>query len=275
MRTIIRPHPPAAMHMAAPDHTCPLPWRAIRVTGNDADSFLNGQLTARVPPADSSLCRLAGYCMPNGRLLALLWLWREDGALHLAMPADVTAPTLQRLRLFVLRSDVQFEELDAKPVGLIGDAETQETPGNSGLRIALGGAAKADLAAWEQACIDAGIANILAATREQVIPQMIGLEQLGGLDFRKGCYPGQEIVARLHYKGTLKQRMYRIALDGQPASAGDPLHCGDESSGLVLSATESSALVLARVQDAGQPVRIGESGAELELPARAVFPDAR
>ena len=69
--------------------------------------------------------------------------------------------------------------------------------------------------------------------------------------------------------------MYRLALDGQTAQAGDPLHCGETTSGLVLSAAESDALVLARVQDAGQRVRIGDSDSDLELPARAVFPDAR
>ena len=274
MRTIIRPHPPPPTHMAPPTYRCPLPWRAIRVSGADADSFLNGQLTASVPPPGDTRCRLAGYCMPNGRMLALLWMWRDNGALHLAMPCDVTAPTLQRLRLFVLRSDVQFEELDTSPVGLVGDINAPDTPGNSGLRVALGAAPDGDAALWEQACIDAGIANIVAATRERVIPQMIGLEQLGGLDYRKGCYPGQEIIARLHYKGTLKQRMYRVALPDAPPP-GTPLRSDDRDSGLVLAASASHALVLARVDDAGKTLQLGDSATDIALPEQAVFPDAR
>lgn len=273
----VRP-PQTRMPATTPEtgQACTLPWCAIRVSGADAESFLNAQLTARVPAQDSAACSLAGYCLPNGRLLAVLWCWRIDGALHLGLPADIADAVMQRLSLYVLRSDVQFERLDVAPHGVVS-APVQGSPGESGLRLALGEASEplADTATWTRACIAAGVANIHAATQDQVIPQMIGLEELGGLDFRKGCYPGQEIIARLHYKGTLKQRMYRLALDGQTAQAGDPLHCGETTSGLVLSAAESDALVLARVQDAGQRVRIGDSDSDLELPARAVFPDAR
>lgn len=262
--------------MSVPTLRCALSWRAIRITGNDADDFLNGQLTARVPAADSMACQLAGYCHPNGRLLALLWLWRADGTLHAALPADTLDATIQRLQLFRLRSDVQFEPADATVQGLIGPQDEQ-TPGRSGLRVAVGDNAPADAdeAAWTAACIDAGIASIRAATREQVIPQMIGLEQLGGLDFRKGCYPGQEIVARLHYKGSLKQRMFRVDLGGHAARPGQPLAGADGSdSGLVLDASADQALVLARVAHAGQAVRLDDTD-EVTLPDTAVFPDAR
>lgn len=263
-------------HPLAQTRQCTLPWRVIRITGADVDDFLNGQLTARVPPPDSADCRLAGHCHPNGRLLALLWLWRVDGVLHAALPADNAEATVQRLQLFRLRSDVQFEPLDDAPVGVL-DAAPAHTPGGSGLRVALPepGPAPGDEGTWTAACIAAGIASIRAATREQAIPQMIGLEQLGGLDFRKGCYPGQEIVARLHYKGSLKQRLYRLTLDGLAAQPGQALAADDGSdTGLVLDAAADQALVLARVAHAGQTVVLAGGGA-LKLPDTAVYPDAR
>ncbi|MBR9814967.1 folate-binding protein YgfZ [bacterium] len=263
--------------MPAQNRYITLPWRAVHIRGADAETFLNGQLTARVPETNSKHCALAAYCLPNGRMLGLLWLWREHGNLLMATPADNLDAVLQRLRLFVLRSDVQFETVDSDVVGLIDHDAAALTPGSSGLRLALadGQQPLEDSGVWTQACIDAGIATIVAATRDTVIPQMIGLEQLGGLDFRKGCYPGQEIVARLQYKGTLKQRMYRVAVDGAAINPGDPLQRDGSNSGLVLAASNTSALVLARVQDAGQLVVIGGDAHEVQLPESAVFPEAR
>lgn len=259
------------------DPCCALPWRALQFAGADADAFLNGQLTARVPAPESTACQLAGYCLPNGRLLALLWLWRADGVLHAALPADAVEPALQRLRLFVLRSDVQITVADDTVVGWFNDSNRDDTPGASGLRVALAANsnATADPTDWVRACINAGIASIRAATQDQVIPQMIGLEQLGGLDFRKGCYPGQEIIARLHYKGTLKQRMFRARVEGALPAVGSAVVNGDASSGVVLGALPDAALVLARADDAGQMLRSSDGKTALQLEAEAVFPTAR
>ena len=256
---------------------CSLPWRAIRVTGDDADDFLNGQLTARVPPVDSEDCTLAGYCLPNGRLLALFWLWRDAGLLHLALPADNIEATLARLQMFVLRSDVALTPLDDEVQGLITAEDAGNTPGNTGLRVALADAhaANATEQTWTSACIEAGIASICGATRDQVIPQMIGLEQLGGLDYKKGCYPGQEIIARLHYKGELKQRLYRLALNGAQATPGDAVYADGQTSGVVLDSDGQQALVLARVAHAGSAATLGEWPNTVTLPETAVYPDAR
>ncbi len=228
----------------------------IRARGPDAAAFLHGQLTNDVLTLGED-SRLAAYCTAQGRAIALFRVLRADPeTLLLILPRALLAGVLKRLSLFVLRAKVTLEAADDwRLLGVSGpDAPATLTaaglpapPANRvaahggvlvlGLpgphaRFVLAGPAEALMAhdrdfsalpwigreAWGWMDIAAGLPTITPATSEAFVPQMLNLDLLGGIHFRKGCYPGQEIVARTHYLGRLKQRMYRASLaDGVPA----------------------------------------------------------
>lgn len=166
--------------------SAPSPLGVIRATGADVDSFLQGQLTQDLRKLTAQTPLLAGYCSPKGRLLAVITLVRESDTVLLHLHRSVLDATLKRLRMFVLRSKVTLETLAATAVD--------------------------DDNAWRLQQIERGQPVIYAQTADQFVPQMVNLDQLGGISFDKGCYTGQEIVARLHYLGQLKRRMFRCAL---------------------------------------------------------------
>ena len=246
---------------ASSDTTLPWPtgvlpltdWGVIRATGADARSFLHGQLTQDVLGLDSR-ARLAGYCTAKGRLLASLVMWREGPeAVCLALSADLLPPVLKRLRMYVLRARCVLEDATAAlplwglagapAVAEGGPAEpwTVQPLAGAGLRIVLpparlGGVAvpralqaggeppaapALDGAVWRGLEAASGVVRIVAATAEQFVPQMVNLELVGGVNFQKGCYPGQEIVARSQYRGTLKRRAFVLhaAAPAEPGQA--------------------------------------------------------
>lgn len=215
-------------------------WGVIRAQGADADSFLHGQLTQDVNSLRAGTARLAGYCSAKGRLLASFVVWRADAdTILLACSADLLAPTLKRLAMFVLRAKCKLSDASADwPLyGLVG-AQAQAWLGDSApaapWTTAVAGhghairlpdaqgqprwllAQPADAAApalpvlapeaWQWLEVQSGVARIAAATVERFVPQMVNLEVVGGVNFQKGCYPGQEVVARSQYRGTLKRR---------------------------------------------------------------------
>ncbi len=223
-------------------------WGVIRAAGADARSFLNGQLTQETLLLDADQARLAGYCTPKGRLLASFVIWRraEDEVL-LACSADVLPAVLKRLSMFVLRAKCKLSDVSAQlPLwGLAGeaaraalrtkasmpvwgcasvagadvirlpDAAVNETPvprwlwaGASGFALAAVPALDADDWRWLE--VTSGVPRVVGATVEQFVPQMVNLELVGGVDFQKGCYPGQEVVARSQYRGTLKRRAHIV-----------------------------------------------------------------
>jgi folate-binding protein YgfZ len=212
-------------------------WGLIRAHGAEARSFLHGQLTQDTNSLQPGTARLAGYCTAKGRLLATFVIWAEgDEAVLLACSADVLPAVLKRLRMFVLRAKCKLDDVSAKPAwapvrGLVGAAAGTGLPwsvsaSNGGTCVMLpqalaggqpvaralqfGGEAPAapalDAEVWQGLEAASGVPRIVAATVEQFVPQMVNLELVGGVNFQKGCYPGQEIVARSQYRGTLKRR---------------------------------------------------------------------
>ncbi len=190
-------------------------FAVITAKGADAASFLNAQLTRRVDNLADDELALAAWCNAKGRVLALLRVSRASEGYELWLPASMLQPTLSRLRMFVLRSQVQL-------------AETQPT--------------KSPVAKRRLDDILAGIPQVYPETRELFLPQMLNLDTLGGIDFKKGCYPGQEIVARTHYLGQVKRRMFRYRLEnaGRPAP-GSVVVTNDEQSGTVVDAASDAA----------------------------------
>ncbi|WP_457446409.1 CAF17-like 4Fe-4S cluster assembly/insertion protein YgfZ [Roseateles sp. P5_E4] len=219
-------------------------WGVIRAQGADAASFLHSQLTQDFALLDREHARLAGFCTAKGRLLATMVGWRGgDEEILLALPAETLAATLKRLSMFVMRAKCKLSDASAEfaVYGLLGEPAAEVwTLASDGeaVQIALpgtgralrvqpanapaptGAAMTADDWAWAEA--EAGVAWVRGATVEAFVPQMINFEVLGGVNFKKGCYPGQEIVARSQYRGTLKRRLQVFEAD-TPATVGQEI----------------------------------------------------
>lgn len=212
----------------------PPPLATLIVRGEDAENFLQGQLTQDVRRADHTP-RLAGYCSAKGRLLAVLWLARTNGGFALTLHRSLLEAVHKRLRMYVLRSKVQIEAQDC---------------------------AAEDDCTWRAAQIAAGVPVIFPQTQDLFVPQMVNLDRLGGISFDKGCYTGQEIVARLHYLGQLKRRMFRCTCPA--AQPGDAVMAVGETQavGNVVDAVQGQALVVLQLAHANAELRL-ENGAPL------------
>jgi folate-binding protein YgfZ len=186
--------------MEEPSH--PTYLGRVRVSGADAETFLQGQLTQDIRTVQRSPA-LAGYCSPKGRLLAVMEIRRVEEGFELEMHHGVYQSTLRRLRMFVLRSKVALDEIPAA-------TDCPETE-------------------WRRRNILAGIPVIYPETSDHFVPQMVNLDRLGAISFNKGCYTGQEIVARLHYLGNLKRRMYLLRGKGPVTPPGSALFSGTQS----------------------------------------------
>ena len=257
-------------------------WGLIRAEGPDAASFLHSQLTQSVNDLPANQARLAGYCSAKGRLMANFVLLREGPeAFALLLPRELAPGLTKRLTMFVLRAKVKLRDAsDETPLlGVLGAQVPADLPvwglraGFVRLPDALGqpralhlgeldGAALPP-AAWAWAELQAGLPWVRAATAEHFVPQMLNWELLGGVNFQKGCYPGQEVVARSQYRGTVKRRTQLLL--GASAAPGSELFAGPEREQpvgeVVLGAEwEGQAGVLAEVQLAAW-----ESDAALQL----------
>ena len=216
----------------------------LSVTGADARAFLHAQLTNDIQHLAAERAALAGWCSAKGRLLATFLVVPAPEGFLLQSARDLAAPVAKRLSMFILRSKVKVADVsDAWAQFGLWDADFQQPDvAWSGNRATVrigerrylqlipkeesAESASADEAQWVLQEIRAGRPLITAATQDQFVPQMVNLEQLGGVDFRKGCYPGQEIVARAQYRGQVKRRMVRAH-----APAGVHLSPGQEFNG--------------------------------------------
>ncbi len=266
----------------------------LAVSGDDATAFLQGQLTNDVEALDNGAAQWSSWLTAKGRILATLLLVRRADQYLLMLPAEIAEPVAKRLRMFVLRSKVKIEDASARlaRIGLAGPnaaalvaAHWGSTPEvmrsveregafalrldanrfvaiapvelASAVREKLSSTQAAGPAAWDATSIAAGVPTVVAATQEAFIPQMLNYELIGGVSFRKGCYPGQEIVARTHYRGGLKRRMALAHIEADEApKPGDPLFSasfGDQAAGQVANVAPSpaggfDALVVAQLE---------------------------
>lgn len=233
----------------------------IRVEGEDAAKFLHGQLTQDFSLLGLSEARLAAFCSAKGRMLTSFHGFkRSHTEILLVCSRDILGATLKRLSMFVLRAKAKLSDAssDYALFGLAGNAieaiaEGDHPPwskidmGNAnlvflypadGVRRALWLAPVAEAAPagaalsardWCWGEVRSGIATISAPIMEAFVPQMLNYESVGGVNFKKGCYPGQEVVARSQFRGTLKRRAY-LAHSDAPMKAGDEVfQAGDAS----------------------------------------------
>jgi tRNA-modifying protein YgfZ len=184
--------------------------RAIQISGADAASFLQSQLTSDVSALSTTRPQLSAWCKPNGRIGTLGWLFLSeygiDSGFSWFVPARSAEASLRQLSLFKLRAKVSLQ-LSPLPVC---DAGPFALP--DGRRLGASDSASLDLASenrWLLADIAKGWPSL--GDGERFLPQMLGLEraELAGLSLKKGCFPGQEVIARVHYKGEVKRTLAR------------------------------------------------------------------
>ena len=253
----------------------------IQAEGDDALPFLHNLLTNDVNGLDENDLRRAGFCTPKGRMLADFLIWRSAGGVTMQISADLLSPILKKLSMYVLRSKVKLSDVSETlaRIGLSGPEaaallQQQGLPQPAPMRqqgfsdgVVLGfsktrfeiviaaekvaalwqslsiEAKLVGIAAWRSLDIAAGIPLITAATSEAFVPQMVNFEMIGGVSFKKGCYPGQEIVARTHYLGKIKRRMYRAHVDADSVLAGTSVYAPemeDQACGIVVGTAPST-----------------------------------
>lgn len=274
----------------------------IRFAGEDGESFLQGQLSCDVRQALHNHAQLGSYCTPKGRMLASFLLWRDSDGFLMQLPLELREAVQKRLGMYVLRSRVQSSDAGAASVRLgvagpgaihaleklgmeipdrdyeIAHTETMSAIRLPGMRVEIlvppemapgvwqslantctpvGGGR------WEWLEIQAGIPTITSATQEQFVPQMTNLELIGGVSFSKGCYPGQEIVARSQYLGKVKRRMYLVHFEAADAPLAGDLLFGhgpaEQSGGMIVNVQPSPegghdalAVILSTTLEAGE-----------------------
>ncbi len=239
----------------------------ISVTGEDAISFLQGQVTNDVNAISAAHSHYSGYCNPKGRLLALFFIFRHQDKLYLSLDAGLVPSIQKRLQMYIMRAKVTLtdEQANIACLGVAGDTAAQQLQTlyptiptedyaiiqhddvtiirmptikpafqiitNVENREAVFETlsqvfTSTDKAAWQHLETLSGIPEIVEATQEAFVPQMINLDALGGINFKKGCYTGQEIVARTHYLGKVKRRTLlgkiKASTEKTPV-AGDPV----------------------------------------------------
>ena len=259
----------------------------LLVTGADARAFLHAQLTNDIEHLAPGSARYAGWCSAKGRLLASFLVATCAEGFLLQLSRDLVPQVAKRLSMFVLRSKVKISDVTGEwpQYGLWepspgGDLSVRQAKD----RIEVGIDAERTLlltqtpqgadtpaAEWALAEVRAGRPLIVLATQDQFVPQMVNFELSGGVDFKKGCYPGQEIVARAQYRGAVKRRMVRLrgaALQpGQEIYSDDaPGQVGGTVGTVVNSAGDESLAVLQLAAiEAKAPIRALPQAAALEV----------
>jgi len=254
----------------------------IEANGEEAKPFLHSQFTNDINHLAEDQAQHAGWCTAKGRMQASFLVWRNGDCYQLILAADLQEAAQKRLQMFVLRAKVRLTAATDSTLllGLSGPqaeaalsdaalpcpAEPMATAMADGITvirldasrfiIAAPEAAKATLwqkltvkarpagvPAWRWLDIQAGFPLVTLATKEEFVPQMADFEKIGGVSFHKGCYPGQEIVARTQYLGKVKRHLFRLTSD-QALKAGDVLYSPDnpdQACGMVMTAAPAPA----------------------------------
>ena len=268
-------------------------YKLVKAGGSDAEHFLQGQFTQDLQRLSIAGCLPAACCNAKGRVIATLRILALDDALGIVVPASLAEPLLERLTMYRLRADVSLEMAGpgwtASAVKSDADREALRNRGllpdpamnacrrdGSVLTIATGAdytvvevfgesaaiaAAGLDFGApltaakWQAARIQAGSADITAANSEKYTPHMLNLDLTGAVSFDKGCYTGQEIVARTEHLGNSRRRLMHYLSETPIAAIGDRLSCNDQPAAEVVNVAGRELLALGPVAQHGQTLQ--------------------
>ena len=225
----------------------------LRLSGSDAESFLQAQLSNDIAQLSERGVQLSAYCQHQGKILALFWVMRQSGDFLLSFPIGLLDTILPRLRMFVLMSDVSIEDITNEflQVGHIDTTADNAHAINQRLAVEIAALESvtniefSNKSEWDKVCIETGLVEVVQETSEKFVPQMLNLDiDEIGVNFNKGCYPGQEVVARLHYLGKAKRRLFSFKSEAA-LTIGDLLYCESSksarASGVVVSQVKCEA----------------------------------
>lgn len=258
----------------------------VRVSGDDRTAFLHNQLSNHIEALATGQACYATYNTPKGRVTANMLVINRGEDLLLVMANDLLESTVKRLRMFVLRAKAVFETLpDFGAAGELADNMPPQPPAKPQLSFAApqrnhicrvelphGGVllvgeksrlpaydATAEYA-WQRHEIESGYPWIAEATRETAVAQMLNQHNIGGVHFKKGCYPGQEIIARAQYRGQVKRGLAVLAAQSLEAPGVVLRHNGEEA-GIIINSvpSENGSLCLAVVKHAVACAELGDS----------------
>ena len=228
---------------------CQLTHRTLlKLSGKDVQSFLQGQFSNDINTLEQGVVQLNAYCQHQGKIIALIWVMKKNESFYLSFPMDLADVIIKRLTMFKMMSDVQISNLsnDIIQLGIVDEDLKDSFKLNNQQSVTLVETLDAveltDERLWDEACIENTIAEVTLDTSEQFVPQLLNLDiDEVGVSFTKGCYPGQEVVARLHYLGKSKRRLRMFECK-------DDLKVGDKLFALGSNSAKASGVVVRRVK---------------------------
>lgn len=277
----------------------------IECAGKDAGAFLHNQLTSDITHLVDGQAQHSAWCTAKGRMLASFLILRSGDTYLLQLADELLAPVLKRFQMYVLRTDVKLADVSPTHalIGLAGPRAAAAlaaaglplpattlsvAAATAGLVVRVdeqrfevvvdqlhcaevwqklsGVATPVGVSAWQWLDVQAGLPMITAATREEFVPQMANFDQLGGVSFHKGCYPGQEVIARTQYLGKVKRHLYRVAT-GEAMAPGQPIFSAespDQVCGQIVNASPAPggghiALAVLQENAATGEIRLGSA----------------
>jgi len=220
----------------------------LKISGEDAQTFLQSQFSNDISEISSKKIQINAYCQHQGKIIVVLWVFVKNDNFYLSFPENLKELVISKLNMFKLMSNVEIEDFShkVKQYGLIDENYDESFIIKKNLSLLT---TRDELDAsgsqhhWEKSCIDNNIPEIYRKTSEQFIPQALNLDiDEIGVSFTKGCYPGQEVVARMHYLGKPKRRLFHFSSKCEVA-IGDLINVKDskslKSSGVVVRVTKT------------------------------------
>ena len=205
----------------------------VSISGADAEEFLQNQFSNDISKLEDFSVQFNAYCQHQGKIITLFWVMRSENGFLLSFPIDLLDKVISRLQMFVIMSDVIIQDVtdSFEQIGLINEIHPNSYLINEKMSLSVQ-SKKNDIEVttnnqdeWVKACIESGIPEVFLSTSEKLVPQMLNLDiDEFGVNFSKGCYPGQEVVARLHYLGEAKRRLFSFKSDSE-IQIGDSLYC--------------------------------------------------
>ncbi len=235
-------------YMSGNNIICDLSYLAIiEISGTDAESFLNAQFTSNIEKLSEHRLQYSVWCNPKGQVKTTFYIFRHADNFYILLPEELKVSFLKQLSMYILRANVQLidqsdsltrlglclEKSDVNQSDILKQipyvlavlplplTETEQRHSRYIIVTDIRQAepvrknlteqfTESDLSMWKGLDIQTGIPWLTQETAERFLPQMLNLDLIGALDYQKGCYPGQEIIARLHYRGELKSKLYLI-----------------------------------------------------------------
>jgi len=226
----------------------------IKLSGEDSEVFLQSQLSNDIRKIRENEIQLNAYCQHQGKIIAIIWVFKKNDAYYLSIPNDLRNKVLTKLNIFKLMSNVEIDDFSEKvyQYGLINEDNMNSLKINENLSLLTTRTFRTGCSHsshWELACINEGLPEINLNMSEKHVPQSLNLDiNEVGVSFTKGCYPGQEVVARMHYLGKSKRRLFRFIARFE-VLIGDSIDVKDSKS----------------LKSSGQVIRVAKEGGEFHF----------